>query len=490
MKNNSLKNSIKIFFHSCKIYKKKKNTLDPQTQKHIEFKLNLLKEAISNGDKSSSSFESKYIENYLKKLFPMSTFTKFVQSFVMLGIALFFAIVIRQTCFELMEIPTGSMRPTFKEGDKVVVAKAQFGINVPLKAKHFSFNPDAIKRMATVVFSAEGMDIADANTTYFFLFPGVKKMVKRMIGLPGDSLYFYGGKIYGVDKNGNDISFLFQEEKYSYLEHIPFISINGRINSQSNKDSEFSILEQNHTPLAEFKGVNSHSIKGNLLVDNFTDIHEIWGMGNYAMTRIIPAEKLYFSDKSVDLLLANPNCKYFLEITHHPSLKNAKYIYDYKGYKKPAPGTSVSYLPLDSDSLKTIWENLYTSRFTTKKGYLEHFGKKYTNTFQLNDRPKIKGHLEDHTYEILDGVAYKIKWQLNPFSMIPSLSIPAEVSIDNPLKEFSPAKCVCLYNMGIEQSKFIASSNQMGVSPSRYAYFRDGSLYLMGKEIFPKTAKY
>ena len=73
--------------------------------------------------------------------------------------------------------------------------------------------------------------------------------------------------------------------------------------------------------------------------------------------------------------------------------------------------------------------------------------------------------------------------------MIPSLSIPEKVSIDHPLTNFSESKCVTLFNMGIEQSKFIANNNQMGVAPSRYAYFRDGSFYLMGKEILNKESE-
>ena len=381
------------------------------------------------------------------------------------------------------------MRPTFRECDKLVVSKTQFGINIPLMPKHILFSPNSVKRMGTVVFTGEGMDIADVNTRYFYIFPGVKKFVKRMIGLPGDKLYFYGGKIYGVDKDGNDITPLLQQEELAHLEYIPFININGRVQSDSygyKKHISSVTLEQNHLAVASFNSDNYAQISGTVLQPNSSDIHTLWGMGNYAMSRIVSSEKLYFSNKTVDLLLEHPNCKYFLELTHHASVNNPGYIYDYRGVKRPSPGNSISYIPLNEELLKRIWDNMYTSRFTSDKGYLQHFGKKYNSSFQLKDRPKVKGRPDDGAYEFLDGIAYKVQWQNDPLSMFPSLAIPKKLDDSHPFASFSEKKCVTFYNMGIEQSKFIATNTHMGIAPSRYAYYRDGNLYLMGAKILSK----
>jgi len=106
--------------------------------------------------------------------------------------ALLVAVLIRTMWFELYTIPTGSMRPTLKEQDFLVVSKTDYGINVPLQAAHFYFDPTLVQRGSIIVFNGENMDIEDADTTYFYLFPGKKQFVKRLIGKPGDSLYFYG----------------------------------------------------------------------------------------------------------------------------------------------------------------------------------------------------------------------------------------------------------------------------------------------------------
>ena len=131
--------------------------------------------------------------------------------------------------FELYEIPTGSMRPTLEEKDRLVVSKTAFGINIPLKRGHFYFDPNLIHRNQTVIFTGAGMDIHDVNTVYFYLFPGKKQFVKRLIGKPGDLLYFYGGQIYGIDKNGNDISNELNPPSLARIDHVPYIYFNGRM---------------------------------------------------------------------------------------------------------------------------------------------------------------------------------------------------------------------------------------------------------------------
>src|SRR3990167_6383298 len=114
------------------------------------------------------------------------------------------------------------MRPTFKEQDRLVVSKTNFGINIPLTPEEFYFDPNLVQRGGIVIFTGENMDIHDVDTMYFYIFPGKKQYVKRMIGKPGDILYFYGGRIYGFDKEGNDISPKLQLAQFTSLEPIPF----------------------------------------------------------------------------------------------------------------------------------------------------------------------------------------------------------------------------------------------------------------------------
>lgn len=489
MNSYALKKSLSLFLHACKVYKNKHDLLNEDDCKNFKNHLERLQKFITEKNRKAASNEAKELEKFLKRHFPLSNLTKFIQSFAMLGVALFFAIIIRQTCFEFMEIPSGSMRPTFRECDRLVISKAQFGINIPLTTKHLFFNPEQVKRMNTIVLTSEGMDVPNNRINYFNIFPGYKQFIKRMIGLPEDTLYFYGGKIYGIDKDGNDISESLQPEILSHIEHIPYIHVGGRDKVEMERNKAVVTVKQNHTPIATLKQKNLKEAEGQMLVDRIEDVYNLWGMENYAMAKIIPAENLYFSKKTVDLLMKNADAKYYLEITHHPSIKNAKMSFDYRGMNKPSLGTERSFIPLNEKSLRKIWDNLYTSRFESNKGYLQSFGKTYTSSHMLNDRPKIKGHVPDGTYEFFDGQAYLVKYQRNPFSMIPSLALPEKVENDHPYANFSENKCVTLFNMGIEQSRFYVTHSHMGVAPSRYAYFRDGDFYLMGKKIFDKDSE-
>ena len=67
--------------------------------------------------------------------------------------------------------------------------------------------------MRLLVFTGENMDIRDVDTMYFYIFPGKKQYVKRLMGKPGDLLYFYGGEIYGIDGDGKDITSELQIEQ-------------------------------------------------------------------------------------------------------------------------------------------------------------------------------------------------------------------------------------------------------------------------------------
>ncbi len=493
MKKISLKKSLGLFTHACSVYKKKKSTISEIFSVEIESRLQQLQACIAKRDKQGASKQALALEKILKTQVPLSLISKFAFSAATLAVAFFFAIVIRQTVFEPMEIPTGSMRPTFRENDRVIISKAQFGVNIPLLRKHFSFDPSAMKRMGTVVFTAEGLDLPNVHIKHFGILPGVKRFVKRTIGLPEDRLYFYGGKIYGIDKDGNDISPLLQQEILSHIEHIPYIYIGGRVVDgdliQVNQKINSITVEQNHIPISTLSTSSGGEVNAVVLQDGVEDIHQMWGMGNYGMTRIVPAESLYFSNGTIDLLMNNVGVKHYLEITHHPSIHGAKLIDDYRGTKRPELGRSVSYIPLTKETMLKIWNNLSTGRFNSNKGYLEHFGKSYENTFQYNDRPKIKGGMKDGSYEFIDGVAYQVKWQNHPFSLVPSLAIPKQVESDHPFATFSEEKCMTLYNTGIEQSKFVAYNTHMGLAPSRYAYFRDGDLYLMGKKILSSDDK-
>ena len=100
--------------------------------------------------------------------------------------ALFIAILIRSLLFQPFYIPSSSMEPTLLVGDRIFVSKYTYGYS-----KHsFPFSPNISnsrffskepKRGDLIVFKTP----ADNRTDY----------IKRLIGLPGDTIQFVDGEI-------------------------------------------------------------------------------------------------------------------------------------------------------------------------------------------------------------------------------------------------------------------------------------------------------
>jgi len=100
--------------------------------------------------------------------------------------ALFIAVLIRSLLFQPFYIPSSSMEPTLLVGDRIFVSKYTYGYS-----KHsFPFSPPILNKR--IMFSSpERGDLvvfktpADNRTDY----------IKRLIGLPGDTIQFINGEL-------------------------------------------------------------------------------------------------------------------------------------------------------------------------------------------------------------------------------------------------------------------------------------------------------
>ena len=111
----------------------------------------------------------------------------FVENIKTLFYALLIAIIIRTFFFQPFYIPSSSMEPNLLVGDRLFVTKFSYGYS-----KHsFPFSPPIFKdrllsrnpqRGDVIVFKTP----ADNRTDY----------IKRLIGLPGDSIQFINGDLY------------------------------------------------------------------------------------------------------------------------------------------------------------------------------------------------------------------------------------------------------------------------------------------------------
>jgi signal peptidase I len=119
---------------------------------------------------------------------------KEVKSIVLIIIAV---LTFRSIFFEPFRIPSGSMIPTLMIGDFILVNKFAYGLKVPFTdvvLGEKSFNPiyiikrDGPKRGDVIVFKYP----KDLSVNY----------IKRVIGLPGDTLEIRNKVVYINDKHG------------------------------------------------------------------------------------------------------------------------------------------------------------------------------------------------------------------------------------------------------------------------------------------------
>jgi len=92
---------------------------------------------------------------------------------VILAIAVSAALLIRSFVLQPYYIPSGSMEPTLKVGDRVLVNKLSYDLH-------------SVHRGDIVVFGKPPNDVS----------PGVKDLIKRVIGLPGETISTRNGDVY------------------------------------------------------------------------------------------------------------------------------------------------------------------------------------------------------------------------------------------------------------------------------------------------------
>ena len=133
----------------------------------------------------------------------------FVNNLKALLWALLIAGVIRTFIIEPFKIPSGSMKPNLLVGDFLFVSKWDYGYSkysfpfglAPIKDKLFEKSP---KRGDIIVFKLPGQE----NINY----------VKRLIGLPGETIKVENGKVLVKSKNSNSFKQISQKNDGIFID--------------------------------------------------------------------------------------------------------------------------------------------------------------------------------------------------------------------------------------------------------------------------------
>lgn len=488
----SLRKSRQILKTSYKWYQKRRNQLPHDQLNQFELQLQQLDDAVLKKDREEASRLAHQVEAFCHSHFKKSWWEYLVEMATAIVIALVVATIVRQMWFELYEIPTGSMRPTFKEQDHLTVTKTVFGINVPLATEHFYFDPHLVQRTSVIIWSGDGIPHLDSDSTFMGIFPYTKRYIKRCMGKPGDTLYFYGGKIYGFDRDGQDLVELRESPSLARLEHIPFTNFEGRPSYVQNNRSKmlsqviFHHFNQAIGQLRFLSYGNNHTIKGeifngqNWIVDQadaqryphdtIQTYSDFWGIRNFAMGRLLDKKQLeeltpYHASEMEEGLL-------YLELRHTPSLSYPNPLLSHHFGIVALPGYT-TVIPLQEKHLKALMQNMYTCRFVVKGGKATAYrqgGEKISSISPAFTQ------VPNGTYEFYYGKGVSVGWG----------GITSALPADQPLYNSQPSHIQKLYNIGIDMSTRVEPKPQNPFFPNRYVYFRDGALYTMGGVLMEK----
>lgn len=485
----SLRKSKSILLNSFKRLNKRGHKLSCDVKEHLLDELKQLDQYILRKQKQEANTLARKVEKQIETLLPKTIFDH-VKEF---GAALIFALVvaslIRTMWFELYEIPTGSMRPTFQENDRLIASKTTYGVNIPFLPKHFLFEPKLIQNGDIVIFTVENMDVYDPDTLYFYLFKGKRLLIKRLIGKPGDTLYFYGGQIYGIDKDGHDLKMLREGSWMNPIHHVPYITFDGR-EKVGDKLTDYyfyqSGISSGKIQLSSIGTLKGYVYNGSQYIpdrpealltphNEIATFSDLWGIKNYAMARILSKDEVS-KYSSVSLQGTNEGILY-LELFHTPSFTYPypQFIKDYHGSTRAILTPQVTLIPLHQKHLTRIMDHLYTARFVVKNGYARRFSTGEGEKASTNEVP-LPG-VEDGTYEFFDGKAFAIGFG----------GIRHELPKENSIYGRNLKMIQTLFNLGIDFNLIFAPrSKDRYILPQRFAYFKEGSLFIMGAKVFDK----
>ncbi|GGI90244.1 signal peptidase I [Shewanella hanedai] len=197
--------------------------------------------------------------------------------------------VFRSAVADWYTVPTGSMQPTIKEGDRIVVNKMAYDLRVPFTQISLVETGEP-ERGEIIVFESEAAQ---------------NRLIKRVIGLPGDTIslsnevLFVNGTKLNYSVISDDEQELFIEETISGLTHKVRIEKNA-----DNRLSNFNTLTvpENHYLVMGDNRRNSADSR----VYGFVPRNELKGKAikiafslNYD-NHYIPRENRFFTDLYVD----------------------------------------------------------------------------------------------------------------------------------------------------------------------------------------------
>ncbi len=193
-----------------RLLRKKGRRLDEDSYKTVERMIADLKTVLKTGTPDETELAKERLCKAVAKHIPRTGYDLLVEYARALAIAIVIALFVRHFIIEPYRIPTGSMVPTLSVGDKILVAKFTYGITIPFtNIKVFDFFKPA--RWDVVVFTTSNIKNSSAIK---------KNFVKRIVGLPGDTIEIRDGEIHRYDTGEDGREVVTHLVKPDYLKEL------------------------------------------------------------------------------------------------------------------------------------------------------------------------------------------------------------------------------------------------------------------------------
>ena len=169
----------------------------------IKDKLNQTRKALKDGNSRDLVSRTDELEDAVRDHLSRFSKSKLRQNIEALLVAIALALLIRTFVVQPFKIPSGSMIPTLLVGDHLLVSKFVYGTKIPF----------------TDTFILPGIKDIERGDVIVFIYPDHENdpskegvhYIKRVIGLPGDSVDIMGRNLY---INGKEVPLNFLGDFY------------------------------------------------------------------------------------------------------------------------------------------------------------------------------------------------------------------------------------------------------------------------------------
>jgi signal peptidase I len=121
---------------------------------------------------------------------------------LLIGLAIVIAFLVKTFVAQAFYIPSGSMIPQLNVGDRVVVSKLAYDVHDPRRGDVVVFDapPRAPGLQAPDRSSGVGRLVRDVFEAIGVLQPSTEEYIKRVIALPGETVYGRNGHVFVNDQ--------------------------------------------------------------------------------------------------------------------------------------------------------------------------------------------------------------------------------------------------------------------------------------------------